>query len=258
MLYANNATEENGYKLKALELYSSLLELEPEGPWASQIDALAENIDELVEIRKTAWDLDRENMEKAYKYSETCIRAEEYKKALEPLLFLTEKSPDVINYWRKLATVYYKLKNHDQAIKAYKTLIELEPNNRENFYNLALIYKDIGQLSVCRSYLQKASNVSDEPWDVPIMVEAQLYEQAARECGFEFMDKCVYQLAVDTYKKAAALGGPQATSAKDRVNALSQSVPQSEDYFFRKFKSGDKIQIEGKCYGWIQRSIVVP
>jgi tetratricopeptide (TPR) repeat protein len=202
--------------------------------------------------------MDMENLEKAYSYAETCIQVQEYERAVEPLLFLTEKSPDVINYWRKLATVYTKLGRNDDAIKAYKTLIELEPNNRDNYYNLALIYKNIGQLSVCRSYLQKAYNASEKPWDIPIMVEAQLYEQAARECGFEFMDKCVYQLAVDTYKKAAAIGGSQEAAAKKRVSDLSKSVPQSEDYFFRKYKSGDKIQIEGKCYDWIKRSIVVP
>lgn len=259
MIYAQNATEENGYKMKAFDLYSTLLKAEPEREdLIGYIDALAGNIDELVEIRKKAWDLDKDNLEKAYKYSETCIQAEELEKALEPLLFLTQRSPDVINYWRKLATVYRKLKNYDEAIKSYKTLIQLEPNNRENFYNIALIYKDIGQLSVCRSYLQKSANASDESWDIPIMVEAQLYEQAARECGFEFMDKCVYQLACDTYGRAAAVGGAQSSSARSRIKALNQSIPQSEDYFFRKYKSGDKIQIEGQCYGWIKRSIIVP
>jgi hypothetical protein len=259
ILYSQNMTEENGYKMKAFDLYTALVEANPEdGRWPPKIIALAGNIDQLIDILKLAWDIDPENLEKAYKYAETCIQAEEFEKALEPLLFLTQKSPDVINYWRKQATIYNKLENHDEAINSYKTLIELEPNNRENFYNIALIYKNIGQLSVCRSYLQKSASASDESWDIPIMVEAQLYEQAARECGFEFMDKCVYQLAVDTYKRAADVGGAQSSSAKDRVKALGQSVPQSEDYFFRKFKSGDKIQIEGKCYGWIQRSIIVP
>lgn len=259
IIYSQNASEENGYKMKALDLYSALAELEPENEtWISRIDGLAEDINELVEIRKKAWDLDKENLEKAYKYSETCIQALEFEKSLEPLLFLTQKSPDVINYWRKLATVYTKLDNHDGAIKSYKTLIQLEPNNRENFYNIALLYKNISQLSVCRSYLQKAASASSESWDIPIMVEAQLYEQAARECGFEFMDKCVYQLAVDTYMRAAAVGGAQSSSAKERVKALNQSIPQREDYFFRKYKSGDKILIEGTCYGWIQRSIIVP
>lgn len=136
--------------------------------------------------------------------------------------------------------------------------MNLNQNNRENYYNIAIIYQQLGQLSVARSYLQKAYKASEEPWDAPIVIEAQLYEQAARECGFEFMDKCVYQLAVNTYRKAAAINGPQSTAARQRVQDLANSVPQQEDYFFRKLKSGAEIKIEGKCYGWINRSIIVP
>lgn len=259
ILYSQNATDENGWKLKALDLYSALTEKEPENSvWISRIDGLAENLDELVEIRKIAWDLDKTNLEKAYVYSETCIKAQMFEKALEPLEFLVEKNPDVINYWRKLANAYQKLERNDDAIKAYKTLINLEPNNRENYLNLAIIYQRLGQLSVSRSYLQKAGDATSEPWDLPIFYEAQLYEQAARNCGFEFIDKCVYQLAVDTYKKAASLNGPQSGAARDRIAALANSVPQPEDYFFRNIKSGTSIKIEGNCYGWINRSIIVP
>ena len=72
LLYIKNANEENGYKMKALELYTALSEEDPENDvWISRIDGLAENIDELIDIRKRAWDLDKENMEKAWKYSET-------------------------------------------------------------------------------------------------------------------------------------------------------------------------------------------
>lgn len=258
-LYAQNATDENGWKLKALDLYSKLSEVEPENAlWISRIDALAENIDELVDIRKKAWDLDKQNLEKAYTYAETCIKAQNYERSIEPLEFLVSNSPEVINYWRKLASSYTKLEKNDNAIKAYKTLIQLEPNNRENYFNIALIYQKIGQLSVARSYLQKAIDASSEPWDLPIYFEAQLYEQAARNCGFEFMDKCVYQLAVETYRKAASLNGPQSNSARERILALANSVPQAEDYFFRKLRSGTQIKIEGKCYEWINRSITIP
>lgn len=258
-VYARNATEENGWKMKALDLYSALTEQDPENAvWLTRIDALAENIDELIEIRKKAWALDKNNIEKAYTYAETCLRAQMYEKALEALQFLTEKSPDVINYWRKLASTYTKLDRNDEAIQAYKKLIELEPNNRDNYLNIGIIYQKLGQLSVARSYFQKAQNASEEKWDLPIYYEAQLYETAARNCGFEFMDKCVYQLAVDTYKRAAGVGGQMSGTARDRVQALANSVPQAEDYFFRKLKSGTEIKIEGDCYGWINRSITVP
>lgn len=259
LLYIKNATEENGYKMKALDLYSALSEEDPENDvWISRIDGLAENIDELIDIRKRAWDLDKDNMEKAWKYSETCGRAEYYDRAIIPLEYLVEKSPDVVTYWKKLASLYQKVDRTDDAIKAYKTLIKLDPSNRDNYFNIAIIYQKLEQLSVARSYLQKASKASPEPWDMPIFIEGQLYEQAARNCGsFEWMDKCAYKLASDTYVKAARVGGAISSAAVGRVKALENSVPQKEDYFFRNLKSGAEIKIEGACYDWIKKSIFV-
>lgn len=259
LLYIKNATEENGYKMKALELYSALSEEDPENDvWISRIDGLAENIDELIDIRKRAWDLDKDNMEKAWKYSETCGRAEYYDKAIVPMEFLVEKSPDVVTYWKKLASLYQKVDRTDDAIKAYKALIKLDPSNRDNYFNIAIIYQKLDQLSVARSYLQKASKASSEPWDMPIFIEGQLYEQAARNCGsFDWIDKCVYKLASDTYVKAARVGGAVSSASVDRVKALENSVPQKEDYFFRNLKSGAEIKIEGGCYDWIKKSIYV-
>ncbi|MFA3782072.1 tetratricopeptide repeat protein [Melioribacteraceae bacterium 4301-Me] len=258
LLYAKNATDENDYKLKALELYSKLSELEPNNElWVQRIEGLAENIEQLVDITKKAWDLDKNNLEKAWKYASICLQAKELNKALEPLEFLVSKAPKVINYWKQLANTYDKLDMNDKALQAYKTLIELQPDNRDNYVNIALVYKKIDQLAVARTYLQKAMNISPD-WDYPYVIEAQLYEQAARACDFDFMAKCVYLLAVNTYKKAASLNGPFASQAAERVKALANSIPTKEDYFFRQLKSGDTIKIEGPCYSWIQRSVIVP
>ena len=258
LIYAKLASDENDYKMKALELYSKLSEKDPTNEvWIKRIESLAEDIEELVDITKKAWDLDKENTEKAWKYAAICMKAEEYEKAIEPLKFLISKSPNVINYREKLAQAYTKLGKDAEAIKEYKELIKLDPQNRTYYVNIAIIYKDMGQLSVARSYLQKAMKI-DPKWDYPHYILGTIYEQAARDCGFEFKDKLVYLLAVEEYKKAAKLGGSYASSAKDRVIALKESVPSKEDYFFHKLKSGDKVKIEGECYGWIKRTVTVP
>lgn len=258
VLLANNATDENGYKLEALELYSDLSEKEPDNAvWISRIENLAEDMDELVDITYKSWQLDKNNMEKAWKYASTAMRNKNYDRATEALEFLVEKSPEVINYWNQLATAYQKQELTDKAANAYKKLIELQSDNAEHYVNLAVMYKNQGQLSAARSYLQKASSVNPS-WDYPIYIEGTLYEQAARSCGFEFMDKLVYLLAVETYRKAASLGGSYSSTARERVSALSNSVPSKEDYFFRKIKSGESLKIEGKCYDWINRSVIVP
>lgn len=260
-LYAKNAADDNDYLEKAIELYSQMSEVEPDNAlWVSRIESIVRNPEELMDVTKRSWELNKDNLEKAWKYASLCLKYKEYDRAIEALEFLTQKSPDVINYWLQLSSAYDKSDKTDKALAAYKKLIELQPDNKDNYANIALIYKKMDQLSVSRSYLQKASNM-DSDWDFPYFVEAQLYEQAARSCigaQFEFIDKAVYQLAVDTYRTARSKGGPNASSAGERMNALKDSVPQQEDYFFRKIKSGDKIKIEGKCYDWIGRTIIVP
>ncbi len=258
LLYAKNATDSNGYKMKALELYSKLSEQEPDNAvWTARLESLAEDRDQLLDIYYKSWQLSKDNLEKAWKYASLCIKTQNFEKAIEPLKFLVEKSPDVVNYWRELARAYDKLGKTDKAIAAYKRLIKLEPDNRDSYVNLAIIYKKLNQLSVARSYLLKAIKISPD-WDYPYYIEGTLYEQAARDCKFDFMAKCVYLLASNKYKKAASLGGAYSEIAAERVKALKDSVPSTEDYFFRQLKSGDKIKIKGKCFDWINRTVVVP
>lgn len=258
MLLTKGAAANPDLKLKALELYSKLSEAQPENPtWITRIENLAENPAELLDITYKAWQLDKENPEKAWKYASLAMRNKEYEKAILPLQFLVEQSSEVINYWNQLATAYQKLERYDDASEAYKKLIELQPDNAEHYVNLALMYKNKNQLLTSRTYLQKARSANPD-WDYPIYIEGTLYEQAARNCGFEFMDKVVYQLAVNTYRETAAKGGDYSSIARERIAALSNSVPSLEDYFFRKLGSGDTIKIEGTCYDWIERSVTVP
>jgi len=256
-LFRGHIDENPEYQMKALDVYMKLSDLEPEnGRWSQIIASLAEDEEQMQEFMKKAWYADKQSSEKAWKYARTCKRTGDYASAIEPLSFLTNNNPDVINYWNELARAYQKNDQSDMAISSYKKLINLQPENRDSYFNLALLYKDMGQFSVARNYLRKAAQKSPG-WDYPLYIEANLYESAARNCGFEFEDKCAYKLAQDTYRKVASMGGDHASAARERVSALSNSVPTKEDYFFRKKKNGDVIKIQGKCYGWIGKSIIV-
>ncbi|PID58989.1 MAG: hypothetical protein CR986_07230 [Ignavibacteriae bacterium] len=254
-LYEDNIADDNDYQMQALDIYLKIADMEPDNAlWQSKIKNLAEDDNQLQDFMKKSWYSDKENSEKAWTYAKYCKRNQDYKSAIEPLKFLIEKNPDVINYWKEIASAYQKIGKSDLAVKSYKELIDLQPKNRDSYFNLALLYKDMGQFSVARSYLQKAARVSPG-WDYPLYIEAQLYEQSARNCGFEFEDKLVYLLAVETYKKVARMEGVHASQAADRVNALSGSIPTSEEYFFRKIKNGQEIKINGKCYDWINKTV---
>jgi tetratricopeptide (TPR) repeat protein len=135
-------------------------------------------------------------------------------------------------------------------------LIELDPEAKEHYLNLGIVYSEQGRSSQARKYYLKASDV-EGGWALPIFYEGYLYEKAASGCAEEFDKKCVYQLAIDTYRKAKRMD-PDLQQAQDRISALSTSVPTQEDYFFRGYKSGAVIPISDTCPGWIGKSITVP
>jgi tetratricopeptide (TPR) repeat protein len=256
-IYKANMDSNEEYKTKALDLYTYLSEREPENPqWPKEQEDLVDNIDELVALAKRAWELDRDNVSKAYKYATLAIKAGSFEEAITPLEFVVSKEPDNVNYLNQLATGYQRLERLDKAEEIFKKLIQLEPQKREHYLNLGILYKDKGQLAAARTQYQKASEVGGN-WGLPIYYEGLLYEQAARGCTFDFETKLVYQLAVDTYRRARSMEA-SLSQAQERITALQSSVPTQEDYFFRGHKSGQSLPITGSCFGWIGRSITVP
>lgn len=256
-IYIANMKEENNFKIKAIDLYTRLALREPDNPsWLDELKKIIEDPKQLLEIYKNFWYLDKQNTDKAWDYASISIRSKYYEYAIEPLLFLTQQSPESINYWSQLAVVYQQLNQLPQAEEVLTKLITMDPDNKDHYLNLAIVYQQQGDFNKARQYFQTASEKGNN-WGLPIFYEGNLYEQAAIDCEFNFEAKMVYQLAVDTYRKAFRLD-PNVTQARDRANALSGSVPTKEDYYFRGFKSGQLLPITGKCYNWIDRSIKVP
>ena len=255
-LYVNNISETNDLKLKAIELYQLMSDKFPGKGYDDVLVGLVDDLGQIVEILKKAWEADPENVEKAWKYAAMAIKANMWTDAIVPLEFLVNKSPDVINYWAQLATAYQKTDDLNKAEATFKKLIQLEPDKKEHYLNLGIVYKDKGQLSAARTQYQKASEVG-KGWGLPIYYEGNLYEQSARGCEFDFDAKLVFLLAVETYRKARNMD-PSLSQAQERINALSVAVPTNEDYFFRGFKKGDVIPINGKCSTWVGKSVTVP
>ncbi len=257
-LYKANISDENDYKSKAIDIFTLLNEREPDNPrWNSELESLVDNIEELVALARKSWELNKDDLAKAYKYADLAIKANDLKEALIPLEFLISKSPETINYWKQIASVYQKLDMINKAEESYKKLIQLEPGNRDHYLNLGIVYKDKGLLAAARIQYQKASELGNG-WGLPIYYEGLLYEQTARSCTFDFKAKLVYQVAVDTYRRAMRIDPSVASQAQTRISALSGSVPTQEDYFFQGYKSGQTIPITGDCYAWIGKSVTVP
>ena len=111
-------------------------------------------------------------------------------------------------------------------------------------------------MSRARQYFETANDKAGG-WGMAIFSIGLLYEQSARNCAFDFNTKLVYLLAQDTYRRSVSID-PSLAQARDRISALSSSVPSQEDWFFNKKKSGDVLPITGDCFGWIGKSVTVP
>jgi tetratricopeptide (TPR) repeat protein len=259
LLYMKYASDKNDYKMKALELYQNASAKDPNNPIPiERMKSLAEDVTQLINITYQAWQLDRESLAKAWQYASITFQSGEYQKAIEPLEFLAKKTPDSETYWYRLGTSYQKLEKYSQAIEAYKKAFELNPKTKEYPLNIGICYKELGQFATARNFFYKAAEIGSG-WGLPYLHEAALYRTAVDKCGtFEFMDKVVLKLAQDIYYKAKSVDVSVAVLASEGINSLNNSVPSKEEYFFRKYRSGQTIKIEGPCYNWIGKSITVP
>ncbi|MBM4174785.1 MAG: tetratricopeptide repeat protein [Ignavibacteria bacterium] len=259
LLYMKYASDGNDFKLKALELYQNASVKDPNNPIPiERLKNLAEDVTQLIEITYQAWQLDKENLAKAWQYASITFQSGEYEKAIEPLEFLSKKTPDSETYWNRLGTAYQKLEKYNLAIETYKKAFELNSKTKEYPLNIGICYKELGQLSTARTFFYKAAEVGNG-WGLPYIYEATLYQTAVQKCGsFEFMDKIVLKLAQEIYMKARSVDPNVTAMANEAISNLNSSVPTKEEYFFRKYRSGQTIKIEGNCYNWIGRSVTVP
>ena len=253
-LYINNDDGTNGLKEKAIDLYTILVEREPENPvWGNIITDLFGNIDDRLKFQKEAWEKDPQNEKKAKAFASTAIQASEWAQAVAPLEFLVSKEPENVGYLTQLGNSYTKLDNAVRSEEVFSKLIKLEPNNKDHYFYFGKALMDAGKYSQARTQFLKASEVGNG-WALPIFYEGFLYEQSAVGCT-DFDRKVVYLLAQNTYRRALNMD-PNLSEAKDRINALSGAVPTKEDYFFRNITSGAVLPIT--CVGWIGKSVTAP
>lgn len=253
-LYINNDDGTNGLKEKAIDLYTVLVEREPDNPvWGNIITELFGNVDDRLKFQKEAWEKDPQNEKKAKAYASTAIQASEWAQAVAPLEFLISKEPENVGYLTQIGNVYNKLENSTKSEEVFSKLISLEPGNKDHYFYFGKALMEAGKYSQARTQFLKASDVGNG-WALPIFYEGFLYEQSAGGCT-DFDRKVVYLLAQNTYRRALNMD-PNLGEARDRINALSGSIPTKEDYFFRNIKSGTVIPIT--CVGWIGKSVTAP
>ncbi|CUU06441.1 Tetratricopeptide repeat-containing protein [Candidatus Kryptobacter tengchongensis] len=269
VLYIKHMEENPEYREKAIELYRKVLDKDPQNVTANdRLRALVKDISELIELNKKRLEVDPENTELIWTIANLYIRAEDYRNAIPYLEKLTKKFPDNETYWNRLGYCYQRVGEYKKAIYVYNRSLKINPDAKEIILNIAVCYRELDNFEQARIWARRAM-AKDKNWGRPYLEIAQIYEAAVAKCvkttkggdwtKIDFVDKLVYQLAVEYYELAKKIDPSVANEANQRIKNLETLVPTQEDYFFnkRKIKEG-KIAITGGCYDWIGESITVP
>jgi tetratricopeptide (TPR) repeat protein len=84
------------------------------------------------------------------------MQAKDYAGAAAILETLTKREPRNARAWRNLGNVYHHLKRYDEAISAYRTSLQIDPQSPGAAYNLGCSYSQKGDRERTFEYLTRA------------------------------------------------------------------------------------------------------
>lgn len=133
------------------------------------------------------------------------------KQAIEQYSKISEKDPTDTESWLMLGRLQKLAQNSPDAEKAYKKVLELDPDNEDAITGLAMVYSDLGDNKRATELLQKVAQKS--PTMRTLTTLASMYEQMRD-----------YQMAAETLKKTLDLA-PDNLEVK---KALAQDLLYSD------------------------------
>lgn len=141
------------------------------------------------------------------------INEQMLKKAIEQYQKIAEKEPQDIDTWLMLGRLQKVAQSSPEAEKAYKKVLELDPENEDANIGLAMVYADLGDNKTASELLEKAAQKSPNLRTLTTL--ASSYEQMRD-----------FKLAAETLRRALDLsqGNP------DLKRAYAQNLLFSEQY----------------------------
>lgn len=116
------------------------------------------------------------------------IRAREPRRALDPLILLTQLFPDNASYHMRLGALYRDLGDVERSIKSFQQVLNLEPDDERALYELGMLYGRKGWteeaiLTLCRAVA--SPGLEGRPAFYAYQTLAKLYwanEQLSQAC----------------------------------------------------------------------------
>lgn len=208
-----------------------------------------------LKVLKDAWELDKTNVETAFRYGKESFEVGKYEEAIEPFKAILVTDSRHINAMEYLGRSYEAVGQTNQAIRYYNDILKIEPRSINVICLIASIYARQNNFTGARSYVQKAHRI-DPGHGLPFMIMGEIYENSVNYCANKrkkrettYDDKLVYRMATEEYTKAAR-DPNYAADANRRQEQLKNAnlMPTTEDYFMHN----NRLNPKEDCYSWIK------
>ncbi|WP_321473752.1 tetratricopeptide repeat protein [uncultured Paludibaculum sp.] len=230
-LYAELAAQYGGrgeYVSKAIENYKAAMREDPETAslaqdlsdlylQSGQIRTAVTEFEEFV--KKSPEDVNaRRILARLYtarirEGQQTRPNEEMMKAAIEQYQKIGEKAPKDVENWLMLGRLQKLAQNSSASEKAYKKVLELEPENEDALTGLAMVYSDLGDTVSATQVLRKVADKNPSMRTLTALAAA--YEQLKD-----------FKLAAETYRRAVELNKENA----DLRRAYGEALFKGEDF----------------------------
>ena len=155
-----------------------------------------------------------------------------YTEALKEYQRVLEENQDICQAYDKIGLCYYRLNDLENAIEAFKLMLDKEPQSRDTLINLSAIYFEKGDLEEGMKYFKRLDEKSLEDPSIFYNIGILLFKNNQIIMAIDYLKKCLtldpnyvkgyYQLALANLNKG------DLEEAKKNFQKVIELEPESE------------------------------
>ena len=116
------------------------------------------------------------------------IEDQNYEEAIKKCIKEIDRSPNETVLWDVAAFSYQKLKIYNEAIKCYEKVLSIDSSSTTSYYNLGIIYYDLGQLNTANEFFLKCIKIDKNFKEVHLphaktLFKLQKFDLAKESCS---------------------------------------------------------------------------
>jgi len=114
-----------------------------------------------------------------------------YAEALQEYQRTLAENQDLYQAYEKIGLCYYRLNDLENAVKAFKMMLDKEPESREVLINLSAIYLEKGNLEEGLKYFQKLDEETIKDHSIFYNIGVLLFNNNRMDQAVDYFKKCV-------------------------------------------------------------------